>query len=527
MRGFLARRWFAVAFSLGMLAVLLPLCQSRVLPFQDYSGIVGLSGALAHLDDPAARIRDFYTVDIGPYPCATYFGWALLLGKLGISVEVAYSLFIALFAVAGPPLATLLLLRAFGRPPHLALLAFAISYHHQIWFGFVGSAGAITGLVLSLAFAKRVADHGRLADHAGLAAAVLFVALGHPFSLAFTLVLVAPLLVWPPAPVQDAGARRWLRLARVFALRVACLLPTLLFLRAWARSFFAGNAGGLPLYVRIWREVRLTLPSPVRDAAAFLRWLGDGYATGWDELVPGLALLTLALFLAWGVRGEPGPPAPAPRRYGWIWLAWAALALALGYLLLPMTVMWPQPWWGVRVRCVAPLFLVLLAVPRPRPRGLPAWALAPAAVAALIFAGYLSYDFRANFRGGELSGFDEAVAAIPPGRTVLGFPAADLHHRLAHPYLVQHYVARKGGSAVPHLRGHPGAYWITMHEPPPAPSWGNPDLFVWEEHASYDYFLLQLPPDGPTPEPFARAPAGAVELVLARGHWVLYRNLMR
>src|SRR5437868_7017394 len=97
LRAWLARRWFAVSFSLGLLAVLLPLCQTRVLPFQDYSGIVGLSGALAHLDDPAARIRDFYTVDVGPYPCAAYFGWAWLLGKIGLSVEVAYDLFIAIF----------------------------------------------------------------------------------------------------------------------------------------------------------------------------------------------------------------------------------------------------------------------------------------------------------------------------------------------------------------------------------------------------------------------------------------------
>src|SRR3954471_18184815 len=111
----LAQRWFAVLFSTCLAAVLLPLAQSRVLPFQDYSGVVGLSGALAHLDDPAARIREFYDVDIGAYPCALYFGWVWLLGHIGLSVEVAYDLFLAIFAIAGPPLALLLLLRAFRR----------------------------------------------------------------------------------------------------------------------------------------------------------------------------------------------------------------------------------------------------------------------------------------------------------------------------------------------------------------------------------------------------------------------------
>src|SRR3954469_10232503 len=99
MRALLARHWFAVTFSICLAAVLLPLCQSRVLPFQDYSGIVGLGGALAHLDDPGARIRGLYDIDIAATPCALYFGWAWLAGKLGVPVEVAFDLFIALFSI--------------------------------------------------------------------------------------------------------------------------------------------------------------------------------------------------------------------------------------------------------------------------------------------------------------------------------------------------------------------------------------------------------------------------------------------
>jgi hypothetical protein len=539
MRAFLARRWFAITFAVCLAAVLLPLCQSRVLPFQDYSGIVGLGGALAHADDPAARVREFYDVDITPTPCALYFGWAWLAGKAGVPVEVAFDLFIALFAIAGPPLALLLLLRAFGRPQELALLAFPVSYHHQIWFGFLGSSASITGFLLALAFAKRIADRPRWPEHLGLAAAVLYVALGHPFALAFTLAAVAPLLVWPPPASAAAGRERWLRAAGIVALRLACFVPTVLFLRAWARSFFvAGGARGESLLSRISREVRVSPFAPIDDAIGFLRWLGNGYTTRWDEVVPAIALASVAAFLAWGVRA-PAPASAAGderaprvswallREHGWIWLAWAALVLALGYLLLPMKLMWPDYWWGVRVRCVAPLFLVLVALPRPRPRGLPLAALAPAAATALVFAGYLTYDFRVNFRQGELDGFDEVVAALPPGRTVMAFAMADPHHTEIHPYLGQHYVARKGGRVVPYLRGHPGSYWVTMHEPPPAPPWSDPRLFVWEEHAGYEYFLLAQPPDGPLVDPFAQAPPGAVGEVLAKGRWRLYKNLQR
>jgi hypothetical protein len=529
LRALLARRWLALAFGACLLAVLLPLAQTRVLPFHDASGIVGLGGALAHRDDAAANVRAFYDIDIGAYPSALYFGWAALAGKLGVSVEVAFNLFIALFAVAGPPLAMLLLLRAFGRPPHLALLVFPASYHHQIWFGFLGSAAAITGLVLALAFAKRLADRPRAADHLGLAGALLFVALAHPFPLALTLAVVAPVLVW-----NLWREPRWPRRAGLLGLRLLCFSPALLFLRGWSGSFFAGNAGKVPVLTRMRHELRLQLPHPLADARMFLEWLCNGYAAAWDELVPAVALLCLAAFLALGARA-PGPaplPAPAPpparqRDLGWIWLAWAALVLGLGYLLLPMKLLWPNPWWGVRIRCVMPLYLVLIALVRPRPRGLPAWALAPAVAAALLFAGYVTHDLRAHFRGRVLDGFDEALAAIPPGRSVLAFTALpDPHYTRGHPYLVQHYVARRGGRAVPYLGGHPGSYWITLKPPPPSPPWGDPRAFDWNEHAAgYDYFLLELPTEGAPPDPMAGAPRDAVGEVFARGHWVVYRRL--
>jgi hypothetical protein len=518
------------------LATLAPLAATPVLPFHDMSGIIGLAGALAHFDDPATRVRELFDLDIRAYPSALYFGWGYLAGRLGIPIELAFRVFLAVFGVAGPPLALLVLLRAFGRPRWLALLAFPVVYHHQIWFGFLGSAASVTGLILLVAFGRRVIDRPSAANHAALAAALLFVATAHPFPLALALGLIAPFALWPsPAAAAAPPARRALAHARAIALRLACLVPAGVYLAGWVRGFFAAGAGGASALDRARAELRLERPPLAEDAQIFLDWLGNGYEGHADRLVPGVALASLLAVLAVGARPSPSEPPPPPadgdpsRRplRDALLIGWAVGFLLAAYLLLPNKLEWPQPWWGVRVRCVAPLFFIALAAARPSRRGLPALAAAPAVIAALAFAGFVTYDFRAHFRGKVLDGFDEALAAIPPGKIVLGLPQnPDPHYVEGHPYLVQHYVARSGGAAAPYLKGHPGAYWITMKPPPLHPPWGSPDGFVWSEHApGYDYFLLELPVEGKPPAPFEDAPDGAVRLVVSRGRWRLYEKV--
>ena len=530
----LRRHWLAVAIAAGIAATWLPLLMTRVLPFHDASGIIGLGGALDHRDDPAARIGEFYQLDIRAYPSALYFGWLWLLSNLGIGAELAVSLFIAVFVLAGPPLALLLVLQAFRRPPWLALLVFPVSYHHQVWFGFLGSSAAITGLLLAVAFARRIVERASVGNTLGLAGAILFVAAAHPFSLALTGMVIAPLLLWPP----PGGRRDWRRWLRGYGPRALALLPSLLFLSSWFSGFFTRRTGGSGLLAKVSTELRLSLPK-LADGPRFVDWLGNGYRADWDEAVPLVALATLLAFLVLGARaGTPaavGAESPPPAR-GWrdrdwltiVGLGWPVLSLALGYLLLPMQLMWPEHWWGVRVRCVAPCFLLAIALVRPRGerRGLPRLALAPALLVGLVFLGYVAHDFRSYFRNQVLAGFDETVALIPPGQSVLGFPVLpDRHYTEGHPYLVQHVVARKGGRAVPQLKGHPGSYWITMKDPPPSPAWGDPRQFVWSEHAAgYDFFLMEMP-IGRTPfDPFRDAPRERVGSVAVNGNWILWHR---
>ena len=533
LRGWVARmggRWWVVALGVGVAMMVLPLLGGRLLPFHDASGIIGLGGALALRDDPAARVRELYDIDIRPYPSSLYFGWAYLAGELGVPMDIAFSVFTAIFSLLGPILAMVLLLSAFGRPLYLALLVLPVSYHHQVWFGFLGSSAAITGILLVLAFARRLIDRPGVGNHLGLAGALLFVAASHPFPLALALAAVAPLLFWP-APAGAGGGDRRGRLLRQL-LRLTTLLPMSLFLAAWVGSFFGRRSGEVSLLRRVLAEVPLRLPA-LSDGPQFLKWLGNGYETGWDEVTPAVALATLAAFLIFGARpvGAPAADAPPSRRLDRLvlaGLAWPAVVFGLGYLLLPMKLMWPDFWWGVRVRCVVPAYLLLIALIRVRPRGLPAWATAPALAAAVGLFGYIAYDFSTYWRGRVLVGFDQALAAVPPGRSILVFPdLPDAHYTEGHPYLPQHYVSRKGGRVVPYLGGHPGAYWITMKEPPPSPPWGDPRLFDWQTHgAGYDYFLMELPVDGAPPDPMRFAPPGAVGVVSAHGQWVLWKRLV-
>ncbi len=551
-----SQRWWRVGLMIGVVALVVPLCGGRALPFHDASGIVGLGGALALRDDPAARVRELYDIDIRAYPSSLYFGWAYLAGALGVPMDVAFSVFTALFSLWGPLLATLLLLSAFGRPLYLALLVLPVAYHHQIWYGFLGSSAAVSGVIAAIAFARRTIDRPGVGNHLGLAGALLFVAAAHPFPLALTLVAVAPLLLWPGTRGVggDGGSPASVR-ARAVVGRLATLVPTAVFLAGWVSSFFGKRSGEVSVVRRAIAELGLHAPS-LSDARTFVEWLGNGYKSGWDELPPLVALLCLAAFIVVGARPPSGarpssgaqpPPAAAPvtsaqpaprgwrsvasalRRDGlqWVGLGWPVLVFGLGYLFLPMKLMWPDFWWGVRVRCVFPLFLLLVALPRVRARGLPAWAAAPALAAGVGLLAYITYDFSAHWRGRCLPGFDQAIAAIPPGRSVLAFPAMpDRHYTLGHPYLAQAYVARKGGRVVPYLGGHPGAYWITMKPPPPSPPWGDPAAFVWPLHAAgWDYFLLERPALGPVPpDPMRLAPPGSVSVVSAAGRWILWRR---
>jgi len=135
-------------------------------------------------------------------------------------------------------------------------------------------------------------------------------------------------------------------------------------------------------------------------------------------------------------------------------------------------------------------------------------------------------DFRGYWRGRALDGFDQAIAAVPPGNSLLYFAVfPEPHYTLPHPYIAQYYVARTGGRATPFLGGHPGSYWVTQKLSPEAPPWGDRTQFVWQDHGlGYDYFLVEMPLAGPQIDPISNVPSSAVTKLVSRGPWRLYRR---
>lgn len=526
--GLWTRHATACLLAVGLIALVAPIAATPILPFHDASGIVGLGGALAHRGDAATRVDEFFRFDLGLMPSVLYFGWIAIGSWMGASAESAVRAFVAVFCLVGPVLATLALLRTFRRPDHLALLALPVAYHHQVWFGFLGSAAAVSAVVLAPAVAFRVASRASPIRFVQAAMVPLLAATAHPFAVALVLLEMTPLLVGPFTPGKSVGQR-----LRTLGIGMLALAPTAVFLASWFIRFFQPQGGSGSAWAAFMRQLgRARVPS-VADGPTLVRWLGGGLVGPIDEVVVAIALASLLVCLVRGVR----PPAPrgtgndTPSPRAWLWPAWAVMVLAGGFLFLPDQLTWPTLWWGVRFRCVAPLFLMTLALVPVRPQGLRPWATWPAFATAVVYAAYLTWDFGAYFRGRVLAGFDGALAVIAPGSTVLGLPRPppDPHHTLPHPYLVQHLVARQGGRAAPYLRGHPGSYWVIQNRMPVSPSWGDARAFDWDAHAGgFGYFLLELPPRGsnlPIVDPFASLEGTKVRKIFDAGSWRVYQNV--
>jgi hypothetical protein len=86
--------------------------------------------------------------------------------------------------------------------------------------------------------------------------------------------VVAPVLLWP-ATGPTVGARLAAR-----GLRLAAFLPTVIFLAAWARTFFgSGESAGGRRRARPASHTSSGLNRPPlgEDLRTFVQWLGGGY----------------------------------------------------------------------------------------------------------------------------------------------------------------------------------------------------------------------------------------------------------
>ena len=509
-------RWFWPCFAVGLLACALPMAVASVLPFSDLNSQAGIVGALLQRGHPGSHVADYFTFDVHASPNAFYWAVTYVLGKL-LPLRAASNLFVIVFCVAGPPLAYLFALRTLDKPPALAFLALAAVFHRCLWFGFVDSVTAGGFLFLEVGFLNRAfARRAWSWWDAGLAGTLLLLATAHAFMflVGLGLWLLFAACAWrQPSPLYR---------------RLVVAAPALAYLGPWLARTFEGRGRpgtglGLAMVRQAWRQ-REPWRSYLTNAHD---WFLNGYASSVDEVVAAVFAVTLVAALVAGVRG-PGGGAPAAARDR-LWEARLPLAaglLAAGYLLLPMEIRRPISWWAVNVRLLVPLLLTLgLLIPArglrlpslsplPSLPSLPSWALVPLWAAATFYGLYVAHDFRRWWVGVELSGFDAALQAIPPGQRVHAlYPGFEGERHYSHfpmGHIVDWYVVDRGGTATPWMTSHRREVWAAPRWRPAAP-WAVGRLFSWRRYGpSWDYFLVKQPApgNGGAFVPFRDAPRG-------------------
>lgn len=520
LRAFLGRvamrdRFLVLACVAALFANWAPLVVSEYLPFTDLSGHMGLAGALAHWDEPAAKIPAYFERDIRLIPGILFEAFAAALHPL-LGVPAATNLFIALFCVAGPPLALLYALRVFRRDPRLCLLAFPFLYHRCIWYGFVNFAASVPLLIASLALLEQCLKDGR----AGIPRRRRFVLLAlltfltvaaHAFGamVFFGLALLLILLSSPRLPTLAAV--------------LVSFAPALAYLLRWLRT---GTHTGSPgaLLAQITGSVR-----PVGGSLdLFYQWTINGLANDVDQYAFIAGAAGLAVPFVFAIIRRPPEKSPIPLHLRAKPVVLLSITLVM-FFLLPMELRTPY-WWAVAVRLV-PLawLLAVLAIPLSS-RQTPAWALAPALAAGVFYGGYLAYDFRAWFRNVEMAGLNQVLDAIPKGARLHAiFPPFEHERHYAHypiAFAGNYYVVRRGGVATPMMDGTKDV-WILPKPLPPRAPWGMGRAFSWALYGRHwDYFLVKQPPPGlpPVRPVFRDAPPGAVTLVATSGLWSVYKR---
>lgn len=534
-------RWFWPVFALALAVNVLPLLVTRYLPFNDLCGATGLIGAWAHRHDAASRVTSYFDFNVHAGPNVFFYAVTMPLSAF-LPATVATNLFVAIFCVAALPCALLFALRAFDKEPTLALLAFPITYHRCLWYGFAGSVAAVPILLLVLGLANQtfVAQRWGWRDGA-LAVALVLLAASHAFLFLFTAALV---VVWAILAVGQPGA--WWR-------RGAVVIPSLVYLGPFLGALLTrgapGGSGGM--LHEIWAR-RRPFSAYLADAHD---WFLNGYASAVDEWLAGLFVLTLVALLIRGIRSAGARPSSPPvgveagadpaagRLARWRSRLWRArvplafVAAVAGYFLLPMTLPLPtqdhrpRDWWAVNVRLLIPAVLLAVASTRTSRRGLPRWSVLPVVAAGMLYAGYLTYDFHTWWARTELDGFRQALDAVPEGQRLLPLypPFEDERHYSHFPmgYLADYYVAERGGTTAPILAEMPEEFWIIWKPIGPGPAWGMARSFVWSRHArDWDYFLVKQPApgNGPPTRVFADAPPAAVTKIFERGLWSVWRH---
>jgi hypothetical protein len=156
------------------------------LPLVDFPQHVALHAIWNHISDPAFHMNGRFEVSLStPYalPHLAAHAAAQFLGPEG------GLRFVLIASIVAFPWAALALLRAFERPPEIALAAFPAALSFVYWWGFVSYVMALPLILAGIALARRCAVSGRLRDAALLAVVGLLTVATHAFAFMVLLLL--------------------------------------------------------------------------------------------------------------------------------------------------------------------------------------------------------------------------------------------------------------------------------------------------------------------------------------------------
>jgi hypothetical protein len=507
-----------IELSIFVLLVVLaaaPVFAGRYLPLYDYPAHLAVPAALHHRADPATRVSELWSLDLRLVPNSLHYALTYL-GSLVMPLETASRLFVALFCIAALPPAVAFLLRTFGRDWRLAALAVPLCWSRCLWYGFIGYCAALPLALVILALLHRDVARPALRREVILAALVALLPFAHFFVMVMTLA-VGFALVLAHGVGSPSRGRLW-----------RSLLPLGTGPLAMAPWFLGSLHGGPQPEGGAAAHLFASRPRAADYLALLHHWFIDGYTGRFDDVLAVVIVLTLAALIVYPTRERVEPVADgAARSPGDRLPLVACLVLAVLYFVLPFEIRAPFVWWGMNVRVIPLLFVwLLVTVPPGRLDGIGRLILIPAVVTTAAFFVYLAVDVKRTFNGPEgMAGFDEVLAQVPPGSSVLGLYTdyRQRPHYAHYPYFYAsaYAVVQGGGVAAPFIPIPQS--WTNPRIVPDYPLAGDAALFQFERQApGFSHFLVRTClGDRCVPDPLeARA---EVRLLAERGRWRLYQ----
>jgi hypothetical protein len=481
---------------------LYPVWRARLLPLLDLPNHLGLARGWHDYHDPSSRVAEFYQLRIRVVPYFLFYGTIHLLLYV-VPIEIANKLFLSAYLILFP-LSVLALARALHRSSWLALFAFPLCFNQNWIYGFASYLMSVTFSLFALAALLRYLETRRLVYAIALGICCVVSYLGHimPWAL-FGLCAVGILATqW----------RRW----QAALLAAVVMLPSLMLAVTaildeqgehtyMKDSTFAGTFHDFP-----------TL------ALAFPKRVMELFPGNFDAFL--LVVLVCALIALWvlpyALHEQRGDDRDAMRV-----IKICLCALGVAYVSLPYAITKPMSWWYVTPRIPSLMMVFLVLSPRVQLTGLRRLALLPVIFCAIALPLKLAKLYR-NFSARNLP-MIRMVEELPRGAPTLvvvrnmmrgpgseeksGDPASSgpvYWHFSSWP------MALKGGYG-PYLfdQGIP----LRPKKPLTAPSWGNPDAFIFRQGPEFEYYIVRDATDEMDREP-------SVKLLKRVADWSLYQR---